>query len=325
MAWSISDFIPSWGDSGEQPPDGFQYDGGDQVNEKHLDYLWSSVGSLEDETRSALTDIDSDSDGVVDEADAAQSASGAFDLDGDLLAIGGETIWDESATHIPTAQLQYDSVTVTSGDGLGGGGAISLGSSATVSVDVTDLSGTGTAADGNNNLELEESVVKDGGAKEVDAAELAGGQGTTDEVLTTDGSAASWGAPPTVESGIITIWSGAISNIPNGWVLCDGNNGTPDLQNRFVVGAGNNYAVGDSGGSASHTLTNSELSAHSHRTLNGGGSGSGDLLFNDESLNLYDFEEFSANTQGGVIENTGGDSAHENRPPYYALAYIQKV
>jgi hypothetical protein len=89
MAWSITDLFPSWGDSGEQPPDGFQYDGGDQVNEKHLDYLWSSVGSLEDEVRAALDDLDDDGDGVVDEADYANDADAStykgsdIDSDGD--------------------------------------------------------------------------------------------------------------------------------------------------------------------------------------------------------------------------------------------------
>jgi len=85
MAWSISSLFPSWGDTGEQPPSNFEYQGGDQVNEKHLDYLWDSVGTLEDETRSALNDIDADGDGIVDEANGAQSASTNFNLNGNAL------------------------------------------------------------------------------------------------------------------------------------------------------------------------------------------------------------------------------------------------
>lgn len=84
MAWSISDIIPPWGDSGERWPNNFQYQGGDQVNEKHLDYFISQVGVLEDDIRSALTDIDSDADGVVDEADTANLYKGVdIDTDGD--------------------------------------------------------------------------------------------------------------------------------------------------------------------------------------------------------------------------------------------------
>jgi hypothetical protein len=69
MTWNITDRFPNWGETGESPPDGFFYDGQDQVNEKHLDYLWNSVKGLEDDVQSALNDIDNDSDGVVDRAD----------------------------------------------------------------------------------------------------------------------------------------------------------------------------------------------------------------------------------------------------------------
>jgi hypothetical protein len=85
MAWSISDQFPIWGESGESPPDGFFYEGGDQVNEKHLDYLWDSVYTLETEVGDALNQIDSNGDGIVDEADAARSASTNFDLAGNAL------------------------------------------------------------------------------------------------------------------------------------------------------------------------------------------------------------------------------------------------
>jgi hypothetical protein len=51
-----------------------------------------------------------------------------------------------------------------------------------------------------------------------------------------------------IPSGAIVMWSGSIGSIPAGYYLCDGQNGTPDLRNRFVVGAGNSYAVGNTGG-----------------------------------------------------------------------------
>jgi hypothetical protein len=71
MAWNTTDLFPTWGESGEQPPANFRYTDGDLVNEKHLDYLWSSLYSLETETWTALSDIDGDSDGRVDAAETA--------------------------------------------------------------------------------------------------------------------------------------------------------------------------------------------------------------------------------------------------------------
>lgn len=67
-----------------------------------------------------------------------------------------------------------------------------------------------------------------------------------------------------VPAGGIILWSGAKTAIPTGWYLCDGTNGTPNLQDKFVVGAGNSYAVGATGGNASVTLTESQLPSHTH-------------------------------------------------------------
>lgn len=65
-------------------------------------------------------------------------------------------------------------------------------------------------------------------------------------------------------SGIIAMWSGVASAIPSGWYLCDGNNGTPDLRNRFIVGAGSTYQPGNTGGSDSVTLTTEQMPSHTH-------------------------------------------------------------
>ena len=65
-------------------------------------------------------------------------------------------------------------------------------------------------------------------------------------------------------TGVICMWSGAAASIPAGWYLCDGTNGTPDLRDRFIVGAGNSYSVGASGGSATQTLAVANLPAHNH-------------------------------------------------------------
>ncbi len=76
-----------------------------------------------------------------------------------------------------------------------------------------------------------------------------------------------------IPSGLIAMWSGAANAIPTGWVLCDGTNNTPDLRNRFIIGAGSTYAVDAKGGATSRTissgvgattLTTSQIPSHTH-------------------------------------------------------------
>ena len=65
-------------------------------------------------------------------------------------------------------------------------------------------------------------------------------------------------------TGMIILWYGDTSNIPGGWVLCNGQNSTPDLRDRFVIGAGNNFTAGSTGGSNSVTLSEANLPSHRH-------------------------------------------------------------
>ena len=76
-----------------------------------------------------------------------------------------------------------------------------------------------------------------------------------------------------IPSGIISMWSGAANAIPSGWTLCNGENGTPDMRDKFIVGAGGSYAVGETGGAASSsingvtgatTLTVDQMPSHNH-------------------------------------------------------------
>ena len=60
------------------------------------------------------------------------------------------------------------------------------------------------------------------------------------------------------------MWSGSVSAVPSGWQLCNGQSGTPDLRNRFVVGVGGTYAVGATGGADQVTLSVEQIPAHSH-------------------------------------------------------------
>jgi microcystin-dependent protein len=60
------------------------------------------------------------------------------------------------------------------------------------------------------------------------------------------------------------MWSGSTASVPSGWALCDGTNGTPDMRDRFIVGAGNSYAPGAVGGANSVTLTQAQMPVHQH-------------------------------------------------------------
>lgn len=124
-----------------------------------------------------------------------------------------------------------------------------------------------------------------------------------------------------VPKGAIIIWSGAIDKIPNGWVLCDGTNGTPNLTDRFILGAGNSYSVGAVGGEAEHTLTINEMPSHSHTITvqNNSENGSNNIVNTvGSSGSSYEF----SNTW--TTNDSGGTLPHNNMPPYYALCYIMK-
>ena len=123
-----------------------------------------------------------------------------------------------------------------------------------------------------------------------------------------------------VPSGTIVMWSGGPSNIPSGWTLCDGNNGAPDLRNRFVTGAGDEYAVGDTGGEKEHRLTEAELPSHNH-TYDKGNNNNQDT---EEGGSVYSPHSNSGLTTDNTV-STGGDEPHENRPRFYAIAYIYKL
>ena len=148
-------------------------------------------------------------------------------------------------------------------------------------------------------------------------------------------------APATpIPSGGIMLWSGSIGSIPAGWVLCNGNNGTPDLRDRFVVGAGSTYAVDASGGSAdavvvSHTHTATSVvtdggHAHNYDKFTGQtGAGGGVNIAGGDGTPAYTSTASATNTTGITVATTnasaGVSGTNANLPPYYALCYIMKT
>jgi hypothetical protein len=165
--------------------------------------------------------------------------------------------------------------------------------------------------------------------------ELDGSTGTAGQVLLSAGSGATptWGSG--FPSGGIIIWSGASSAIPSGWYLCDGTNSTPDLRNRFIVGAGSTYAVGATGGSAdavvvshTHTATSTVTDpGHSHQYIRDKDAGS--LSSHQYSDSNAGYLNTSTSTTGITvatsIASSGESGTNKNLPPYYALCYIMKA
>ena len=137
-----------------------------------------------------------------------------------------------------------------------------------------------------------------------------------------------------VPSGGIIMWSGSIATIPTGWYLCDGSNSTPDLRDRFVVGAGSTYAVAATGGSANaivvshtHTATSTD-SGHTHaEQFSGGTAGTGNGICDSVVSAVTTSSVYTATGNANItttVDSTGSSGTNANLPPYYALAYIMK-
>jgi len=223
-----------------------------------------------------------------------------------------------------------------------------------------------------------------------DGDEITGSLSVSEDI---DAGAVKQNGNTLVPTGLISMWSGSSSSVPSGWTLCDGSNGTPDLRDRFVVGAGDEYSSGDTGGENSVELSGNEIPSHTHgtgnfsinntgghshnvsgNTSNGGSHNHGlaqyagnsrynaavevqyneyDARNNNNNSNSYGTNyrnsvhgenlvsnsgnhshNVSGNTSNdgnhshnitGQTSSVGGNDAHENRPPYYALAFIMKL
>lgn len=167
------------------------------------------------------------------------------------------------------------------------------------------------------------------------------------------GAAGPAGSDATIPSGIVVMWSGSSVTIPSGWLLCNGSNGTPDLRDRFIVGAGSSYNVGAQGGSKDATLIShshgASVTEDSHKHFisaikidNKDFSGTGRTNYQHHGLVADGDPEtpgqndpakaagsYTSSTTTGVtvsINSQGsGNGINANLPPYYALCYIMKT
>ena len=149
-----------------------------------------------------------------------------------------------------------------------------------------------------------------------------------------------------IPAGTIVMYNG--DTAPTGWSLCDGGGGRPDLRDKFIVGSGNGYNRGDSGGAANITLATNNIPSHTHGAGNfaagsqgshqheitdsssqdsgdgfsgfqpaGGGSGSNNVNSSNTGAHTHTI----TGTSGA---NSTQGAAFNNRPPYYALTFIIK-
>jgi len=134
-----------------------------------------------------------------------------------------------------------------------------------------------------------------------------------------------WGLIPS--KGIIAFFD-EIANIPAGFFLCDGNNGTPSLVGKFIQGAGTGYALGVTGGSAkmehTHTMAHTHNISHGHRIWRLAEQSSGAGLANNENYHGITYSQEGTESAGASNATTSGASNTENRPPFNTLPWIMK-
>jgi len=153
-----------------------------------------------------------------------------------------------------------------------------------------------------------------------------------------------------VPTGVITMWYGTIATIPSGWYLCNGSNGTPDLRDKFVIGAYSDEtslaktnvtgALTVSGGTkdainVSHTHTATSTSTvtdpgHQHNIRHYASTESAGSSVNAGGPYTQSYNTTETATTGITVATTttnstaGSSGTNQNLPPYYALAYIMK-
>ncbi len=149
-----------------------------------------------------------------------------------------------------------------------------------------------------------------------------------------------------VPQGTIIPWYGALKDLPKGFALCNGANGTPDLRNRFLVGAGSSYTLGATGGVNEVLLEAEQTANHYHRFGYHNNDNTGYFLtsegtrvqaplaswmragyWNGRGGGSYTGQPIGAgqNMVTSLAVGVDAHKPHENRPPFYALYYIMKL
>ena len=179
--------------------------------------------------------------------------------------------------------------------------------------------------------------------------------GSSGTYLTSDGTDISWGSVTSFVTGMIILWSGNVASIPSGWVLCNGSNSTPDLRDKFVIGAKEDDSsvaktnvtgsLTQSGGAANITIATTNLPSHTHGSGNFSAASGGS---HSHSVSAYESNNVGNRKPQNIKSNTGENTTNTSSSgshshslsgtsgstgdgnaiavlnPYYALAYIMK-
>lgn len=143
-------------------------------------------------------------------------------------------------------------------------------------------------------------------------------------------------ATQSVPRGVITMWGGLLADVPAGWLVCDGTNGTPDLRDKFVVGAGNSYAVTATGGSKdavvvehTHTGSTNNSGTHTHtfpvRIHQWGAATSSPTGGANSTVGTVTTSSDGNHAHSLSVDPAGVSGIDKNLPPYYSMYFIQKA
>lgn len=207
-----------------------------------------------------------------------------------------------------------------------------------------------TALDG---VVIGDSDPKDGTFENLDVTGIASGVTPAPTDSSTKFATTEFVVARDFPSGGIIMWSGSVETIPSGWALCNGAAGTPDLRDRFIVGAGSTYNPGSTGGSKdaivvshTHTFSGNTNSTGSHRHgLNGYAGGSlarlgyaspvvaalsgyinqGQYVYDNSGYDIMEEVGSHSHSVSGTTSSSGSSGTNANLPPYYALCFIMKV
>lgn len=270
------------------------------------DVLWA---------RQAPVWADADGQYSVQLLDALAKPDGAPDSALDDVLLAGPvwiqcTVGEDDAALEPRAAVAAAPYALTADAACGAGENFDAGGS-------LDVAGSTHA----ETLDAGGGVSVRGGLSVADGLNVSG-----DVSLYVDLSAGSFSGFGAVPVGTIILWHGDEANIPDGWAVCDGQDGRPDLRGRFPVGAGGDkYSVGATGGVASVELAMSQIPAHSHGIeLYDTGNQQSQVWSSHKNHGVW---HGTANETSGASggNSAGGTEAHENRPPFMALHYIIRV
>jgi hypothetical protein len=230
------------------------------------------------------------------------------------------------------AITMFNSTVLGNTTAAGTGLSVAAGATASMFTDGTNFSAAGLpsggATTGTGSLVFSASPTLTG----VPLAPTANAGTNTTQIATT--AFVTTAVTASIPSGLISLWSGSVASIPSGWLLCNGSSGTPDLRNRFIVGAGSTYAVAATGGSANATLVSHTHTAtsvvtdpgHNHSYIASTLGGTGGLTATNDAAPILNTGTSSTGITVATTNSTEGSSAtNANLPPYYALAYIMKA